>query len=309
MWTSFLTERFCQRAAWAAKQGIDAYRLYDREHKDFSLTIDWYNGAALLWFYPVQDGQRLDPDGPAQVTAQVGQALALGPDHLFIKQRFVQGSAQYQKSDPRGVIKVVAEQGLQFEVNVSDYVDTGLFLDHRLTRARVRELSKGKRVLNLFAYTGSFSCYARQGGAVETVTVDLSRPYCEWVARNFLLNGFKPDEQHRIQQDDVLTFLKFAAKKPQRYDLIICDPPTFSRGGHKRGKPFSLRRDYPHLIASCLTLLAPQGRLLFSTNAQPFKLEQSKLPTGAYVQDFTQDSIPEDFKPGVPHRCYWITKS
>ena len=199
------------------------------------------------------------------------------------------------------MVKTVREQGLSFEVNLSDYLDTGLFLDHRPTRARVRAEATGKAVLNLFAYTGAFTCYARAGGATASVTVDLSNTYLEWAGRNLALNGFALDASHRLERADCLAWLARAAEGGPRYDLIVCDPPTFSNSTAMT-HDFSVGRDHPGLLERCRALLRPGGVLYFSTNFRGFELTGGTA--GFALEDLTEASIPEDFRNRRIHRCW-----
>jgi 23S rRNA (guanine2445-N2)-methyltransferase / 23S rRNA (guanine2069-N7)-methyltransferase len=198
----------------------------------------------------------------------------------------------------------VEEGGLKFEVNFDDYLDTGIFLDHRLTRARLREAAAGKRVLNLFAYTCTVSVCAAAGGASGTVSVDLSNTYLDWAQRNFRLNGFG-SASNQLVQADCRKWLESAAQAPARYELVFLDPPTFSNSKKMEGV-LDIRRDHPLLIDACARVLAPEGLLVFSTNAQKFKLDEGV--TARYdVRDISAETLPVDFarNPRI-HRCYEI---
>jgi 23S rRNA (cytosine1962-C5)-methyltransferase len=189
----------------------------------------------------------------------------------------------------------VQENGLKFEVNLSDYLDTGLFLDHRDTRARVRAESKGKRVLNLFSYTGSFSVYAAAGEAKQTTSVDLSNTYCDWAERNLRLNGFEPGARHAVVRADVTSWLESA---PGTWDLAVVDPPSFS-ASKKMERTWDVQRDHRWLIQTIGGLLSPGSTLYFSTNFLGFKLDAQLDPE----EELTPKSIPEDFRRPV-HRCF-----
>jgi 23S rRNA (cytosine1962-C5)-methyltransferase len=202
---------------------------------------------------------------------------------------------QYGRVGVGHAIFTVKEHGLSFEVNLSDYLDTGLFMDHRTTRARVRAEAKGKRVLNLFAYTGSFSVYAAAGGAAATTTVDLSNAYCDWAERNLGLNGVAVGPSHRVLRADVLGWLEACR---ERFELIVLDPPSFSTS-KKMGRSFEVQRDHRWLVEAAGALLTPGGALYFSTNFLQFELDP-RLSAGV---ELTPKSIPEDFRPGI-HRCW-----
>lgn len=294
---------------WASRQGVTCYRLYERDIPEFPLIVDWYDGEAVVWLY-----ERKRDETPAEEDAFRDEALAeimagleLEPAQIFVKERARQrGNEQYGRFAQQNHVRIVREQGLCFEVNLSDYLDTGLFLDHRTTRQMVRQRAQGKRLLNLFAYTGSFTVYALAGGATATTTVDLSKTYNEWTARNLSLNGFSPSAPNRIIQADCLQYLADAVQRRERYDLIVCDPPTFSNSKRMAQGSFDVNRDHPWLIAACARLLAPAGELFFSTNSRRFKLDEPAL-TGLTAQEITAQTIPEDFRNQRIHQC-WIIR-
>jgi 23S rRNA (guanine2445-N2)-methyltransferase / 23S rRNA (guanine2069-N7)-methyltransferase len=211
--------------------------------------------------------------------------------------------AQYEKLAERGEFEVAAEGGLELLVNFSDYLDTGLFLDHRPTRARIRELASGKTFLNLFAYTATASVFAAAGGARATTSVDLSNTYLAWARRNLERNGFGDEKRHRLLQADVLAWLEEPAR--ERYDLIFLDPPTVSRS-KRMTKELDVQRDHVELIRAALLKLAPSGLLIFSTNFRKFRLDEAAL-AGLAVEDVTPATIPKDFarNPRI-HRCFEI---
>ncbi|RAP30726.1 hypothetical protein DID76_03370, partial [Candidatus Marinamargulisbacteria bacterium SCGC AG-414-C22] len=211
---------------------------------------------------------------------------------------------QYTKLSSKSQKKIISENNLFFELNLTDYLDTGLFLDHRNTRALCQELSNQKRVLNLFAYTGSFTCYAINGGATATTTVDLNPNYIEWTKKNIQLNKFNNRKSDRFIVDNVLRFLQLEKSK-NTYDLIICDPPTFSNSKNMQ-QTFAINQDYPELIAHCLTLLSPKGKLLFSTNSKSFNLDPKKLPNNVHINNISKQTIPLDFKDKKPHQAFLI---
>ncbi|MEZ4660869.1 MAG: class I SAM-dependent methyltransferase [Caldilineaceae bacterium] len=260
---------------WARRSDVSCYRLYERDIPEYPLIVDWYDGEAVVWLY---ERTRDETDAQAaafreQALAEIQEGLELKPAQIFVKERQrQQGNSQYERLAQSGHVRIVQEQGLRFEVNLSDYLDTGLFLDHHV-RARVRAEAQGRRVLNLFAYTGSFTCYALAGGACITTTVDLSQTYCDWTRRNLSHNGFAESAAHRIVQADCLAFLQEERQRRARYDLIICDPPTFSNSKRMAQSSFDVVRDHPHLIAGCANLLGAGGVLCFSTNARRFALD------------------------------------
>jgi 23S rRNA (guanine2445-N2)-methyltransferase / 23S rRNA (guanine2069-N7)-methyltransferase len=305
---------------WAKRTGVTCYRIYDADLPDFAVAVDLYQGAAA------DDGKRWahvsEYAAPANIDEQAASArlesavevvadvLGMAPGDVFVKRRARQkGASQYERSADEGMRAVVAEAGLLFEVNLSSYLDTGLFLDHRDTRALVRDMSRGKRFLNLFAYTGSVSVYAAAGGAASTTTTDLSATYLDWAGRNMQLNGFEGAEHQRIQRD-TSEFLARARKREDVYDLVFCDPPTFSNSKRMSGT-FDVQRDHASLIASIETVLAEKGVLVFSCNRRSFDLDERALADmGLSATDITAKTIPPDFsrRPNV-HRCWVIERS
>jgi 23S rRNA (guanine2445-N2)-methyltransferase / 23S rRNA (guanine2069-N7)-methyltransferase len=212
------------------------------------------------------------------------------------------GGGQYEALDDSRERVVVEEAGLKFLVNFTDYLDTGLFLDHRMTRARIRDAARGGRFLNLFCYTGTASVYAAAGGARTTKSVDMSRTYLDWARSNMEINAFR-GEAHRFVQADCLQWLD--EDDGERYDLIFLDPPTFSNS-KRMEREFDVQRDHAALIHSTLVRLAPEGLLLFSTNFRKFRLDADALKDVA-VTDITQQTIPQDFERDQrAHHCFEI---
>jgi 23S rRNA (guanine2445-N2)-methyltransferase / 23S rRNA (guanine2069-N7)-methyltransferase len=211
---------------------------------------------------------------------------------------------QYNKVQERETYHVVMEDGLKFLVNFDDYLDTGLFLDHRVTRGRLRAAASGKRFLNLFAYTCTATVYAAAGGAASTTSVDMSNTYLNWAQRNFELNGLSPDRNGLVQAD-CRVWLQEGARSRERYDLIFIDPPTFSNSKRMEGV-FDVERDHPEFIDGCVRLLAPGGLIVFSTNSQRFRLDES-LSQRYDVRDISAKTLPKDFErnPRI-HRCFEV---
>lgn len=310
MLASYLRKRMEELKPWAQRSGLGCYRLYESELPEFPAIIDWYDGAAVLWVYPRPGDDTTKKQNAYRHWAllEVSTGLKLDHKNIYQKQRQPQRGGQYQRGPVRHVTKIINEQGLKFEVNLSDYIDTGIFLDHRILRNRVRQSAAGKRLLNLFAYTGTFTCYALAGGAAQTTTVDLSNTYAEWTRRNFALNGFGISDQHRVYTDDCLTYLRRAARRLERYDIIVCDPPTFSRS-KQTNKDFSVVRNYPELIGACLAVLSPNGVLYFSNNARGFTLDHRALIPGLIIKDISQATIPPDFANRQIHGCWELRRT
>ncbi len=305
---------------WARRTGVTCYRVYDADLPDYNLAVDIYAGAG------VDEGRRfvhlaeyaapgeVDPERASQrlewAQAAAAEVLGVEPFHVFVKRRERQrGTAQYERMGKKSITSLVAENGLTFEVNLSDYLDTGLFLDHRDTRAWIRESAAGTRFLNLFAYTGTASVYAADGGAQSTTTVDLSATYLEWAGRNMAHNGFTGAEHERVQAD-VLRWIDGAIDEGRTYDLIFCDPPTFSNS-KRMDTTWDVQRDHAALIIATAKLLAPQGTLIFSCNRRKFTLETDVLAkAGLEVRDVTRRTIPKDFeRVSAIHSCWTVRKA
>jgi 23S rRNA (cytosine1962-C5)-methyltransferase len=236
----------------------------------------------------------------------ISQTLQVAEENIFIKQRKRKADRrdQYKKLGTGGNDFEVEENGLKFIVNLSDYLDTGLFPDHRDTRMMIRAIAAGKNVLNLFCYTGSFSVYAAAGGAVEVVSVDLSKTYLAWAEKNMKLNGFTDTQKFRYVQADVINYL--AEQQYPVFDLIIMDPPTFSNSKRMEGF-LDIQRDHVSLINHCLRILKPGGVLCFSTNYTKFVLEAGKITSGS-IKDITKQTTPFDFAGKLERPCFRIQK-
>ncbi|MBU0928965.1 MAG: class I SAM-dependent methyltransferase [Spirochaetes bacterium] len=302
---------------WARKSDTDCYRVYDRDIPELPLSLDRYGDAAVLYLYerPYEKPEAEETAWLELMAGVAADSLGIAREAVAVKTRRRLGlESQYERAGPgdrREPVarervaseRVVRENGLSFLVNLGDYIDTGLFMDHRPARALVRESASGKRVLNLFCYTGSFSVYALAGGASEVVGVDLSNTYLAWAERNVALNGFGRD-RYRGVRSDVQAFLEGEAARGARYDSVVLDPPTFSNSKKVDGF-LDIVRHWPSLVGSCLGVLAPGGSVLFSTNARTLRLDPSLAP-GASIEDISERTIPEDFR-GHPHRT-WIIR-
>ena len=293
--------------AWARREGISCYRLYDADLPEYAVAVDIYGDRAHVQEYAAPasiDAEKAAGRLGDAVTVLPG-ALGFPADHIVLKIRRKQkGKDQYRKQDERGEFIQVTEGPCSFLVNLTDYLDTGLFLDHRLTRDMIRRLAKGKRFLNLFCYTGTATVHAAAGGAASSVSVDMSPVYLEWAQRNFDLNGMG-GKAHRIERADCLEWI---ADCTMRFDLIFLDPPTFSNSKRMRDT-FDVQRDHVWLIQETVRMLAPGGTLLFSNNRLKFKIDSGAL-TGLTVADISAETIPRDFErnPKI-HRCWKITRN
>ena len=290
-------------ARWARRAGLDAYRVYERDIPEYPYAIDRYGEWLHVQLF---EGKRPISDGDlSRHVAALAAALAVPSAQIALKLRRRQrGASQYEKLDPTAPAFVIHERGLRFEVNLRAYLDSGLFLDHRETRRLVGAAAQGRRMLNLFAYTGSFTVYAAAGGALTTTTIDLSHTYQAWSARNLALNNFNDRARHRLMAMDVERYLAQAAGARERFDLIVLDPPSFSNSKRMRDT-FDVQRDHGALLTATLRLLAPGGTLYFSTNRQGFKLD-SNVAACAHFEDISARTLPEDFKRQRPHQCWRV---
>ena len=291
----------------ARRQGITCYRIYDHDLPEFPLIIENYEGRLYVSEYKRRHGLSDEEHHywMKECVDVMHRVTGISTDAVFIKlrQRIDHRETQYQKLSEEKNEFVVEENGLKFIVNLSDYLDTGLFLDHRLTRQMVRDEANAKRVLNLFCYTGSFSVYAAAGGASEVVSVDLSKTYLAWAERNMQLN-FPSYPAHKIVHADVLQYLRNLA--PNSFDLIVMDPPTFSNS--KRMETIlDIQRDHVTLINDCLQALTPGGVLYFSTNFTKFALEEKSIQSNE-IKDITKATTPFDFTGKLKRQCFKILK-
>jgi 23S rRNA (guanine2445-N2)-methyltransferase / 23S rRNA (guanine2069-N7)-methyltransferase len=321
MFGNRLAKNIKQLSRWLRDTGVTCYRLYDADMPEYAFAIDSYKVLGEEKRPPLAEGEVWlhvqEYAAPASIDEEAvrrrrAEAFSALPDvtgvpaeriRVRLRRKQTRGN-QYQKVAEQFRFHIVEENGLKLRVNFDDYLDTGLFLDHRPTRARIRELAKGKRFLNLFAYTSTATVYAAAGGATSSTSVDLSRTYLDWSERNLGLNGLAT-RHHELVQADCREWLDQAARARNHYDLIFLDPPTFSNSKRMEGV-LDTGRDHPELIDACMRVLAPGGLLVFSTNAQKFKLDPA-LAERYDVQDISAATIPRDFErnPRI-HRCYDI---
>ena len=301
MFANRIAKNLKKLASWALREGVSCYRIYDADMPEYSFAIDLYTShdQSQQWLY-VQEYAAPNEIPEDAVRRRRSEAMAALPTatgvasqniHLRTRRRNLRGE-QYAKQAERGDFQLVAEAGLLFWVNFSDYLDTGLFLDHRITRARLRSAARDRHFLNLFAYTGSASVYCAAGGARSTTSIDLSNTYLDWAQRNLAQNGFS-GRSHELVRADVREWLPDAASRGARFDLIFLDPPTFSNSKRMDGI-LDTQRDHAVLIEQCRNILAPDGVLVFSTNAQRLKLDPGLLQRFA-VKDISRLTIPTDF--------------
>jgi 23S rRNA (guanine2445-N2)-methyltransferase / 23S rRNA (guanine2069-N7)-methyltransferase len=296
--------------AWALREQVECFRVYDADMPEYAFAIDLYGREgrhAYVQEYapPKTVNQESARERRREVLAVLPEVLAVPPQHVHSRVRKPQkGTQQYEKRESVAERHVVRENGLKFWVNFRDYLDTGLFLDHRIMRQMLREWARDTDFLNLFCYTGSATVYAAAGGARSTTSVDLSNTYLDWAHENLLLNGFG-GAQHELFRADCLEWLESQSVWGPRFDLIFVDPPTFSNSKRMEGV-LDVQRDHVGMIRRSLKLLRPGGRLVFSTNYTRFKLETVALVDLA-IEDITANTIPRDFErhPDI-HRCFVV---
>jgi 23S rRNA (guanine2445-N2)-methyltransferase / 23S rRNA (guanine2069-N7)-methyltransferase len=291
---------------WPAR-GITCYRLYERDIPEIPLVVDRYEDALhIAEFERPHDRTAAEhADWLDLMVRTAAEALDVPHDSVFLKHRDRQrGDLQYDRFSDEHIVRTVHEGGLRFLVNLSDYLDTGLFLDHRITRGMVRDAAAGKRFLNLFAYTGSFTVYAAAGGATSTTTVDLSANYLEWAEENLRLNDLA-GPQHRSVREDSVEFVHSLGRQDV-FDLAVVDPPTFSNS-KRLDYDWDVQRDHVPLLNKLIEHMSPSGVIYFSTNSRRFKLDEDSL-TGVSIREISKQTVPEDFRNKRINRCWRLVK-
>lgn len=292
----------------ARRQDVACFRFYDHDLPEFPFAIENYNGTVHAAEYKRRHGME-DEEHEQWLNAckeMIGKVLELPVEQIFMKmrQRKAGRQGQYEKFAEEKVERIVPEGGVNFIINLTDYLDTGLFLDHRITRGMVRDEAKGKRVLNLFCYTGSFSVYAAHGGAASVTSVDLSKTYLNWAKRNMQFNKLYNDEKHFFVHDDVMGVISDIPANT--FDLIICDPPTFSNS-KRMEDTFDVQRDHVWLLKQLLKGCTDGGRIYFSNNYRNFVLDRDSIPT-PHIRDITAATTPFDFQGRLHRSCFMIDK-
>ena len=283
-----------------ARRNIDCFRLYDWDIPEIRAVIDWYAGHLVVAEYV---RTQTEAQWLPQMAAAVAKALDVPSERVHVKHRRTntKEGLRYSKMGSKGERFKVHERDLLFWVNLGDFLDTGLFSDHRETRVIIQDVAAGKSFLNLFAYTGAFTCAAAAGGAKATVTVDRSSTYLKWARDNLELNGLW-DKQHSVVQSDVDKYLLQAHRKGQRFTLAFVDPPSFFQDQTKKVS-FDINRDHPELIRNVLKVMAPGSTVFFSTNHQRFEPRFEGLRI-TDLREVTPKTIPEDYRNRKIHRCW-----
>lgn len=285
-----------------ARENIDVFRLYDGDIPEIRAAVDWYAGHLVVAEYVRRQSV---PEWLPIMGAAVARGLAVPADKVHLKNRQTgkKGGKRYERLARTDQKIAVNERDFKFYVNLNDYVDTGLFSDHRDTRQMVRDMAAGRDFLNLYCYTGTFSCYAARGGARTTVSVDRSRTALDWARQNMGLNMI-PEEGHQLVQSGTLAYLEDARAAGRTFDLAVVDPPSYStdRAGNR---DFDIARDHPRLLAAVLKVMRLGGILFFSTNHQGFELRREDFAF-SQAEEITARTIPEDYrcKHKTIHRCW-----
>jgi 23S rRNA (cytosine1962-C5)-methyltransferase len=299
-----VTKRFRHLRKRFARQNIEVFRLYDWDIPEIRAVVDWYDGHLVIGEYT---RTQTVAEWLPQMGAAVAEALAVpaAKVHLKVRRAGRQGGRRYARIDHTDAKIIVSERDLRFFVNPYDYVDTGLFADHRNTRQMVRELAAGQDFLNLYCYTATFSCYAAKGGARSTLSVDRSDTAVRWARQNMELNAI-PREGNSLVQMHTFDFLSKASQGGYRYDLAVVDPPSYSTT-RVAGEQFDIARDHPRLLEAVIDLMRPGATVFFSTNHQKFEPRMASLKISER-EEITPRTIPEDYvrKRAPIHRCWRI---
>ena len=288
-----------------SRENIEVFRLYDWDIPEIRAVVDWYAGHLVIGEYSRTQSV---PEWLPLMGEAVAKSMDVPPEKLHLKVRRAgrQDGKRYERLDHTDRKIVVSERDLKFLVNPYDFVDTGLFSDHRNTRGMIRDMASGKDFLNLYCYTASFSCYAARGGASRTLSVDRSETAVTWARENMKINGI-PEENNRLIQDHTFDFLKKAKRTGERFDFAVVDPPSYSTTV-VRNEAFDVSRDHPKLLRETIEVMRPGGTIFFSTNHQDFELQAAHLKCGD-IKEITDATIPEDYvrKRNPIHRCWRIT--
>lgn len=300
---------FKHKSKLAKRQNISCYRIYDHDLPEFPFCIELYDNKVYLAEYLRRHGMTDEEheNWLEQCIEKVCEILNVRNENVFVKQRKRKANRldQYQKTDTQKQYFTVVENNLKFLINLTDYLDTGLFLDHRITRKMVSEIAANKRVLNLFSYTGSFSVYAAAANAKTVTTVDLSKTYLQWTEDNFIINLLKDSTKYFFINADVKQYLKTLS--PNSFDVVIIDPPTFSNSKKMKDDFLEIQRDHVEMLNDILKAITPKGIIFFSTNYTKFILEKEKI-NATEIKDITKATTPFDFEGKLKRWCYKIVK-
>jgi 23S rRNA (guanine2445-N2)-methyltransferase / 23S rRNA (guanine2069-N7)-methyltransferase len=312
MFENRLRKNLKSASDWARRESIDCFRIYDADMPEYAFAIDQYSDGANRWAV-VQEYAAPKTVQPQAARQRRNEALAVIPhvlelpaERIFVRERRQQkGLAQYEKVAHEREFEIVSERPWRFAVNFRDYLDTGLFLDHRLTRRYIGELARGRKFLNLFAYTGTATVYAAGSGATSSTTVDMSRTYLDWAKHNLALNDLA-GPQHGFVQEDCIAWLAEQRDKARRWDVMFIDPPTHSRS-KRMTSDFDVQRDHVELLTSAAHLLAPDGTIVFSNNYTRFRLDREALASFE-IEDISRQTLPRDFERNPRIHCCYVLR-
>ncbi len=309
MFYNRLLKVYKHKSRQAKRLSVSCYRIYDHDLPEFPFAIELYDDKIYVAEYRRRHNMN-DEEHEAWLQESfkiIADILKLPEENIYSRERkrlSHRESQQYEKQNDAQQFFIVEENGLKFLVNLTDYLDTGLFLDHRVTRELVRNEAEHQKVLNLFCYTGSFSVYAAAGKAQSVTSVDLSKTYLQWASDNFIINDFKDKNRFRFIHADVLQYLK--TLQPNSFDTIIIDPPTFSNS--KRMKDFfDVQQDHITVINDALKCLTSNGIIYFSTNYSKFILDEANI-NASTIKNITKATTPFDFENKLKRVCYKIEK-
>ncbi|MCA2959149.1 MAG: class I SAM-dependent methyltransferase [Silvanigrellales bacterium] len=292
---------------WARRVGTEAYRVYDKDIPEYAFSVDLYGPNAVVYEY---EGPEDVPSKADEVLEAVHLFLEIPESRIFhkVRRRIVLREEQYTRSEERSFETVVMEQGQRFKVVLGAYLDSGLFLDHRKSRAFVRANAAGKRFLNLYCYTGAATVYAAAGGATETVSVDLSNTYLEWARENMRMNGFDPENGiHSFLREDAMRALSDLKFQGRKFDLLFVDPPSFSNSKKMVGH-FDVQEHHADLLLACSKVLSEDGIIFFSNNNRKFKLDENALSGIFSYESMTEKTLPDDFRSRRIHNSWLLRK-
>ncbi|MGY3803429.1 class I SAM-dependent methyltransferase [Pigmentibacter ruber] len=309
MFINRVKKNYTNLSKWAKRENVTAYRIYDKDIPQYPYTIDFYSGNIVLYKYETPKYQiefeEKDAEKLSLSISELSEFFKIEKSKIFLKSRKKQkGLSQYEKQDSKKVTEIVNEKNMNFLVNLSDYLDCGLFLDHRKSRQMIYSMSKDLSVLNLFAYTGSVSVAAALGGARKVTTIDMSNTYIQWAIENFKLNNIDI-KKHEFIRANVLQWLSEVTEE-KIYDFIFLDPPSFSNS-KKMFEAFDVQQDHIFLLKQCSKMLKPRGQIFFSNNLKSFKLEEGNLKNFFQIENITKKTIPQDFRNEKIHQA-WILK-
>ncbi|WGL58708.1 class I SAM-dependent methyltransferase [Pigmentibacter sp. JX0631] len=309
MFINRVKKNYANLSKWAKRENITAYRIYDKDIPQYPYTIDFYAGNIVLYKYETPNYQiefaEKDAEKLKLSLLELIAFFGIDENKIFLKSRKKQkGLSQYEKQDSKKVTEIVTEKNMNFLINLSDYLDCGLFLDHRKSRQMIRSMSKDLSILNLFAYTGSVSVAAALGGAKKVTTIDMSNTYIQWAIENFKLNNIDISK-HQFIRANVLQWLTEISEE-KIYDFIFLDPPSFSNS-KKMFESFDVQQDHLFLLKQCSKMLKLNGQIFFSNNLKSFKLDEENLKNFFHIENVTKKTIPLDFRNEKIHQA-WILK-